>query len=186
MATVSGIGGFCVPNQFYNPDPASAGRSIEKDNTNSSRNVPSSRRQLAIPELRMRFQQGFLAGILLLVLLPNAVGQTAAPSSPGLTARAFLRAKKTVRCAQGSPYSKILQEEIERSLFGRAWPIDKAKEKLRRERCGHKTVRCAVRRAFSKTYQGETEPSLFASAWPTGKAKEERQFPDDCLRIIRS
>jgi hypothetical protein len=26
MATVSGIGGFCVPNQFYNPGPASAGR----------------------------------------------------------------------------------------------------------------------------------------------------------------
>jgi hypothetical protein len=25
MATVSGIGGFCVPNQFYNPARASAG-----------------------------------------------------------------------------------------------------------------------------------------------------------------
>jgi hypothetical protein len=25
-ATVSGIGGFCVPNQFYNPGQASAGR----------------------------------------------------------------------------------------------------------------------------------------------------------------
>jgi hypothetical protein len=26
MATVSGIGGFCVPNQFYNPGQASAER----------------------------------------------------------------------------------------------------------------------------------------------------------------
>jgi hypothetical protein len=101
MATVSGIGGFCVPNQFYNPGPACAGGSIEKDNTNSSRNVPSSHgRQLAIPELRMRFQQGFLAGILLLVLLPNAVGQTAAPSSPGLTARALRKEDRQVCTGQ--------------------------------------------------------------------------------------
>jgi len=27
MATVSGIGGFCVPNQFYNPGPAGRTRS---------------------------------------------------------------------------------------------------------------------------------------------------------------
>jgi len=30
MATVSGIGGFCVPNQFYNPGHASAGRASKK------------------------------------------------------------------------------------------------------------------------------------------------------------
>jgi hypothetical protein len=30
MATVSGIGGFCVPNQFYNPGQASAGRVRKK------------------------------------------------------------------------------------------------------------------------------------------------------------
>jgi hypothetical protein len=29
-ATVSGIGGFCVPNQFYNPGQASAGRAHKK------------------------------------------------------------------------------------------------------------------------------------------------------------
>jgi hypothetical protein len=77
----------------------------------------------------------------------------------------------------------MLQEEIEQSLFGSAWPIDKAKEQLRRERCGNKTVRCALRRAFSKTYQDENEPILFANAWPTGKANEEQQLSDDCLRM---
>ena len=30
MATVSGVGGFCVPNQFYNPGQASAGRGNKK------------------------------------------------------------------------------------------------------------------------------------------------------------
>ena len=30
MATVSGIGGFCVPNQFYNPGYASAGRAKKR------------------------------------------------------------------------------------------------------------------------------------------------------------
>lgn len=30
MATVSGVGGFCVPNQFYNPGYASAGRVHKK------------------------------------------------------------------------------------------------------------------------------------------------------------
>ena len=30
MATVSGIGGFCVPNQFYNPGQASAGRAKKR------------------------------------------------------------------------------------------------------------------------------------------------------------
>jgi hypothetical protein len=30
MATVSGIGGFCVPNQFYNPGQASAERVRKK------------------------------------------------------------------------------------------------------------------------------------------------------------
>jgi hypothetical protein len=75
--------------------------SIEKDNTNSSRNVPSSHgRQPAIPELRMRFQQGFLAGILLLVLLSDAVAQTAAPSSPGLTARALRKEDRQVCTGQ--------------------------------------------------------------------------------------
>jgi len=29
-ATVSGIGGFCVPNQFYNPGQASAGRARQR------------------------------------------------------------------------------------------------------------------------------------------------------------
>jgi hypothetical protein len=59
-----------------------------------------------------------------------------------------------------------------RSLFASAWPIDRAKDELRRERCGSKTVRCALRRAFSKTWQDEIAPNLFESAWPTGKAND--------------
>lgn len=92
---------FACPINFTTRVLHVPGGSIEKDNTNSSRNVPSSHgRQLAIPELRMRFQQGFLAGILLLVLLPNAVGQTAAPSSPGLTARALRKEDRQVCTGQ--------------------------------------------------------------------------------------
>jgi Protein of unknown function (DUF3551) len=40
-ADVSGIGGFCVRNQFYNPGYASAARVQKNDDTNSSQNVPS-------------------------------------------------------------------------------------------------------------------------------------------------
>src|SRR4029079_13317422 len=79
---------------------------------------------------------------------------------------------RTVRYAPRSPSSKILQNETGRSLFASAWPIDRAKEELRRERCASKTVRCAPCRAFSKTWLDEIAPNLFASAWPTGKAND--------------
>lgn len=125
---------------------------------------------IAILELTMRFQLCLLAGIFTLTLLPDTIAQTSTSSRPGLTARELRKQDHQVCTA--SPYSKALQNETGRSLFASAWPIDRAKDELRRERCGSKTVRCALRRAFSKTWQDEIAPNLFESAWPTGKAND--------------
>jgi hypothetical protein len=131
----------------------------------------------------MRFQQGFLAGILLLVLLSDAVAQTAAPSSPGLTARALRKEDRQV-CTGQSVQQNIAGRN--RAKFVRTCMADRQGErKIAARALGTQDRQMCSAQSIQQNVPRRNRAE-FVRKCMAGKAKEERQFPDGCLRIIRS